>query len=45
MDDIHLSYRLLLRDPDRIDLLLSEINQIRGVSGVSSLKAEDESEV
>ena len=45
MDNIHLSYRLLLRDPDRIDLLLSEINQIRGVSGVSSLKAEDESEV
>ncbi len=45
MDEIHLSYRLLLRDPDRIDLLLSEINQINGVSGVSSLKAEDESEV
>ena len=45
MEDIHLSYRLLLRDPDRIDLLLTEINQIRGVSGVSSLKAEDESEV
>lgn len=45
MNEIHLSYRLLLRDPERIDLLLSEINQINGVSGVSSLKAEDESEV
>lgn len=41
----HLSYRLLLRDPDRVDLLLDEINKIEGVSNVSSLRAEDESEV
>jgi len=41
----HLSYRLLLRDPDRVDMLLDEINKIEGVSNVSSLRAEDESEV
>lgn len=44
-EETHLSYRLLLRDPDRVDLLLDEINRINGVSGVSSLRAEDESEV
>lgn len=44
-DDTHLSYRLLLRDPDRVDLLLDEISRFEGVSGVSSLRAEDESEV
>ncbi len=41
----HLSYRLLLRDPDRVDMLLDEINKVEGVSNVSSLRAEDESEV
>lgn len=45
LDRTHLSYRLLLRDPDRVDLLLSEIKQIDGVSDVSSMRAEDESEV
>lgn len=45
LDKTHLSYRLLLRDPDRVDLLLSEIKQIDGVSDVSSMRAEDESEV
>lgn len=44
-DDTHLSYRLLLRDPDKLDLLLSEIKQLDGVSNVSSMMAEDESEV
>ena len=44
-DETYLSYRLRLRDPDRVDLLLQEIKEIPGVSGVSSLKAEDESEV
>lgn len=44
-EETHLSYRLLLRDPDRVDLLLDEINRVEGVSGVSSLRAEDESEV
>ena len=45
LDKTHLSYRLLLRDPDRVDLLLSEIKQIEGVSDVNSMRAEDESEV
>lgn len=45
MEKTHLSYRLLLRDPDRVDLLLDEINKIEGVSNVSSLRAEDESEM
>ncbi|TVQ67201.1 MAG: DUF4956 domain-containing protein [Balneolaceae bacterium] len=44
-EETYLSYRLRLRDPDRVDLLLQEIKEIEGVSGVSSLKAEDESEV
>lgn len=44
-EDTHLSYRLLLRDPDRIDLLLDEIKNVDGVSNVSSLRAEDESEI
>jgi len=45
MPEAHLSYRLRLRDPDRLDLLLDEIKRIDGVSSVSSLRAEDESEV
>lgn len=45
LDKTHLSYRLLLRDPEKVDLLLSEIKQIEGVSDVSSMRAEDESEV
>ncbi|MCC5942812.1 MAG: DUF4956 domain-containing protein [Balneolaceae bacterium] len=44
-DATHLSYRLLMRDPDRVDLLLDEIKSIEGVSNVSSLRAEDESEI
>lgn len=40
-----LSYRLLLRNPDRIQDLLSELRDLDGVSRVTSLKAEDESEV
>jgi hypothetical protein len=45
METAELSYRLLMRDPDKVDLLLSEIKQIEGVSDVSSLLAEDESEI
>lgn len=45
LEKTHLSYRLLMRDPDKVDLLLSEIKQIEGVSDVSSMRAEDESEV
>jgi hypothetical protein len=45
VDTAHLSYRLLLRDPDRVDELLDEVKRFDGVSQVSSLRAEDESEV
>jgi hypothetical protein len=40
-----LSYWLLLRDPGRVDELLSELRALNGVSHVSSIKAEDETEV
>jgi len=40
-----LSYRLLLRDPNRMDDLMHELRQTQGVSRVTSLQAEDESEV
>lgn len=40
-----LSYRLLMRDPDRVQDLLDEVKQFKGVAKVSSMKTEDESEV
>ena len=40
-----LSYRLLLRDTNRIEDLLNELRQITGVSRVTSMLAEDESEL
>ena len=40
-----LSYRLLLRDPERMDELLAELRGIQGVSRVTGLRAEEESEV
>jgi hypothetical protein len=40
-----LSYRLLLRDPDRMDELLADLRGIQGVSRVTGLRAEEESEV
>lgn len=40
-----LSYRLLLRDSSRVDELLGELKALPGVSRITSLKAEDESEV
>jgi uncharacterized membrane protein YhiD involved in acid resistance len=42
---IDFSYRLLLRDPDRSDDLLAELRAVTGVSRVSSMKAEEESEL
>ena len=40
-----LSYRILLRDASRAGDLVSELKAFPGVSRVTSLKAEDESEV
>lgn len=40
-----LSYRLLLRDPSRVDELLGDLSHTTGVSRVTSLQVEDESEV
>jgi len=40
-----LSYRLLLRNPDRADELVSELREVAGVTRVSSLKAQEESEL
>lgn len=40
-----LSYRLLLRDPDRVDDLVGELKRNRGVSRLSSMRADQESEV
>lgn len=44
-EGVDLSYRLLLRDVDRTDELLQELRNLAGVSRVTSLKAEDESEL
>lgn len=40
-----LSYRLLLRDPERSDELLQELRGLQGVARVSSVQAADESEL
>jgi len=40
-----LSYRLLLRNSERVEDLLNELRGLQGVSRVTSLKAEDESEL
>jgi hypothetical protein len=40
-----LSYWLLLRDPARVNEMLKEVRSVDGVSNVSSIIAEDESEV
>jgi hypothetical protein len=40
-----LSYRLLMRDPERTPDLLRELEMLSGVEQISSMKAEDESEV
>ena len=40
-----LSYRLLMRDPSRVDDLLIDLRAIPGVSRVTSLQAQDESEL
>jgi len=40
-----LSYRLLLRDSNRVEDLMTELRQVTGVSRVTSMLAEDESEL
>ena len=40
-----LSFRLLLRDPRRSDELISELRSTTGVSRVTSMQAEEESEI
>lgn len=40
-----LSYRLLLRNSDRAEDLITELRQVAGVSRVTSMLAEDESEL
>ncbi len=40
-----LSYRLLMRDPERMEDLAAELRAMQGVTRVTVLKAEDESEI
>jgi len=42
---VDVSFRLLLRDPDRTDLLIDELRSLEGISRLTSMKAEDESEI
>jgi len=44
-DGAFMSYRLLLRNPEGSPLLITELKQLEGVQGLSTLNAEDESEV
>jgi len=44
-EGVDLSYRLLLRDPNRSEELLHELRILEGVSRLTSMKAENESEV
>ena len=44
-EGIDLSYRLLLRDSNRVEDLLKELRELDGGSRITSLKAEDESEL
>lgn len=44
-EGVDFSYRLLLRDPERMDDLLSELRSLQGVSRVTGLKADEQSEI
>ena len=44
-EGLDLSYRLLLRDPGRVEEFLNELREVEGVSRITSLKAEQESEL
>jgi len=42
---LYLSYRVLLRDPGRVEDLLTELRAMNGIAVVNSLPAQDESEI
>lgn len=44
-EGVDLSFRLLLRDPDRSDLLLKELQADTAITRVTTMKMEEESEV
>jgi|SRR4051812_23219637 hypothetical protein len=44
-EGVDVSYRLLLRDPERADQLVEELRALEGVARVSSLSTPDESEI
>jgi len=44
-DGTDLSYRLLLRNPARVDDLMAELRETEGVSRITSMQSEDESEL
>jgi hypothetical protein len=44
-EGVDVSYRVLLRDPSKSDLLIDELRALNGVAKVSSLHAGDESEM
>lgn len=45
MEGTDLSYRLLMRDPSRMDELMTELKGLAGVSRLTSLQAQDENEM
>lgn len=44
-DGADLSYRILMRDPERVQDFMNEMRSMEGVSRLTSIKAEEESEV
>ena len=44
-DGVDFSYRLLLRDPERLEDLLAELRSLPGVSRVTGLRADEQSEI
>ena len=44
-EGVDISFRLLLRDPARVDDLVSELKALEGATQITTLKAEDESEL
>ena len=44
-EGVDLSYRVLLRDPSRLSEMTSELRNLSGITRVTTIKAEDESEL